>query len=71
VGVRFAPDSSGWFEAWVDGNNVLPRTNHATMWLNDPGMYFKQEIYKSKGSTYPSGASVIYYGPTSIGLTKP
>jgi hypothetical protein len=51
VGVRFAPDSSGWFEAWVDGNNVLPRTNHATMWLNDPGMYFKQEIYKSKGST--------------------
>jgi chitodextrinase len=70
-GVRFAPDSSGWFEVWVDGVNVLPRTNHATMWSGDSGMYLKQGLYKNKSSTFPSGASVIYFGPTRISYSKP
>jgi hypothetical protein len=58
-GVRFAPDSTGWLEVWVDGVNVLPRTNHATMWSGDSGMYLKQGLYKSAASSYPGGRSVI------------
>jgi hypothetical protein len=50
---------------------VLPRTNHATMWSGDSGMYLKQGLYKMKSSTFPGGRSVIYFGPTSIGYTRP
>jgi chitodextrinase len=70
-GVRFAPDSTGWLEAWVDGVNVLPRTSTQTMWSGDSGMYLKQGVYKRKGNLYPSGASVIYFGPTRISYSKP
>jgi hypothetical protein len=70
-GVRFAPDSSGWFEVWVDGVNVLPRTNHATMWSGDSGMYLKQGLYKEAASSFPSGRSVIYFGTTTISYASP
>jgi Polysaccharide lyase len=71
VGVRFAPDSTGWLEAWVDGVNVLPRTFRQTMIAGDSGMYLKHGLYKQEDASYPSGASAIYWGPTQISLTKP
>jgi Polysaccharide lyase len=70
-GIRFADDASGWFEVWVDGVNVLPLWNHATMWTADPAMYFKQGQYKEAASVFPSGVSVLYWGRTRIGYTKP
>jgi Polysaccharide lyase len=71
VGARFAPDSSGWFEAWVDGVNVAPRANMPTMWTGDSRMYYKQGLYKNKSSSFPGGRSVIYFGPTRISYSKP
>ena len=70
-GVRFAPDSTGWFEAWVDGVNVYPRKNRPTMWAGDTTPYFKYGLYKQKSSSFPSGKSVIYFGRTTIGYSKP
>jgi hypothetical protein len=70
-GIRFAPDSSGWLEVWVDGVNVLPRTSHATMWTGDTAMYLKQGLYTERASSFPSGASVVYFGLTSIGTERP
>lgn len=71
-GVRFAPDSTGWLEIWVDGVNVYPRKNRPTMWAGDTGQYSKLGLYKSKDASFPeTGRSVIYFGRTTIGLTKP
>lgn len=70
-GIKFAADSSGWMECWVDGVNVYPRTNGPTMWTGDFGMYFKQGLYKDKASPFPGGRSVLYFGQTTIGLDKP
>jgi chitodextrinase len=71
-GVRFAPDSTGWLEIWVDGVNVYPRKNRPTMWEGDTGQYSKLGLYKRKDASFPeTGRSVIYFGRTTIGLTKP
>ena len=71
-GMRFAPDSTGWLEVWVDGVNVYPRKNRPTMWSGDSGQYFKYGLYKQKDASFPeTGRSVIYYGRTTIGLAKP
>jgi hypothetical protein len=71
-GMRFAPDSTGWLEVWVDGVNVYPRTSRPTMWSGDSGQYLKYGLYKRKDASFPeTGRSVIYYGPVTIGLTKP
>jgi chitodextrinase len=71
-GMRFASDSTGWLEVWVDGVNVYPRKNRPTMWSGDTGEYLKQGLYKQKDATFPeSGRSVLYYGRTTVGLTKP
>jgi Polysaccharide lyase len=71
-GIKFAPDNTGWLEAWVDGVNVYPRKNRPTMWAGDSGLYFKYGLYKRKDASFPDGGrSVIYFGRTTIGLTKP
>jgi chitodextrinase len=71
-GMRFAPDSTGWLEVWVDGVNVYPRKNRPTMWAGDFGEFLQQGLYKQKDASFPeTGRSVIYYGPTTIGLAKP
>jgi len=71
-GMRFAPDSTGWLEVWVDGVNVYPRKNRPTMWTGDSGQYLAYGLYKRKDASFPeTGRSVIYYGRTTIGLTKP
>ena len=71
-GMRFAPDSTGWLEVWVDGVNVYPRKNRPTMWAGDSGQYFKYGLYKRKDASFPeTGRSVVYFGRTTIGLTKP
>jgi hypothetical protein len=71
-GMRFAPDSTGWLEVWVGGVNVYPRKNRPTMWSGDSGQYFKYGLYKQKDASFPeTGRCVIYYGRTTIGLTKP
>lgn len=71
-GLKFAPDTTGWVEAWVDGVNVVPRKNRPTMWAGDPSMYLKHGIYTKKDSTFPEGGrSVLYYGRTTIGHEKP
>jgi chitodextrinase len=71
LGVRFATDSSGWFEAWVDGVNVLPRTFGKTMSAGDTQQYLKQGLYKQRDAHYPSGVSVVYYGRTAISVARP
>jgi chitodextrinase len=71
-GMRFAPDSTGWLEVWIDGQNVYPRKNRPTMWSGDTAEYLKQGLYKQKDATFPeTGRSVLYYGPTTIGYSKP
>jgi hypothetical protein len=71
-GMRFAPDSTGWLEVWVDGRNVYRRKNRPTMWAGDTGQYLKVGLYKRKDATFPeTGRSVVYFGRTTIGLTKP
>lgn len=72
-GIRFAPDSTGWMEVWVDGVNVYPRKQRPTMWTSDQGtgMYFKHGIYNSVAANYPvSGRTVLYHKPARIGLVK-
>jgi hypothetical protein len=44
-GVRFANDTSGWVELWLDGKQVLPRTAARTM--IDSGNIFKQGLYRN------------------------
>ena len=71
-GMRFAPDSTGWLEVWVDGVNVYPRKNRPTMWTGDTGQYFKYGLYKQADASFPeTGRSVVYFGRTTIGLAKP
>jgi len=68
-GARFAPDFSGWAEAWVDGVNVLPRFNHPTCWADDFHQYMKLGPYKLRSASYPSGKTVIYFTRIQIGRT--
>ena len=71
-GVRFAPDSTGWLEVWVDGVNRYPRKNRPTMWTGDTGQYLKIGLYKQEDSYFPeTGRSVIYFGRTTVGSDKP
>jgi len=71
VGIHFSADGkAGWVEAWMDEQQVIPKTARATMNLNgstaDPS-YLKQGIYRTKEwkSTH-----VMYLGSTKIGTTK-
>lgn len=66
-GGRFAPDNTGWAEAWVDGVNVLPRVNRPTCWTDDFHQYMKLGPYKSQSAPYPSGKTVIYFTRIQIG----
>lgn len=71
-GVRFAPDSTGWLDVSVDGVNVYPRKSRPTMWTGDTGQYLKVGLYKQADASFPeTGRSVIYFGRTTVGLTKP
>lgn len=66
-GGRFAPDLSGWFEAFVDGQQVIPKTFHATMWIGDYGQYLQCGQYKANGDNFPHyGRSVVYYLKTTV-----
>lgn len=71
VGAKFAPThAGGWYEAWVDGVNVLPRTSHATMWTGDTQTYFKCGPYKSSSGSavFPTnGKSIMYWTRLAIG----
>lgn len=71
-GMKFNPDSTGWFEAWVDGVNTVPRHNRATSWDTDGQNYFKYGLYTRSDATFPeSGRTVAYYGRTTIGNDRP
>lgn len=71
-GMRLAPDSTGWLEVWVDGVNIYPRKSRPTMWTGDTGQYLKIGLYKQDDSSFPeTGRSVVYFGRTAVGLTKP
>jgi hypothetical protein len=70
-GMRFAPDPTGWLEVWVDGVNIYPRKSRPTMWTGDTGQYLKIGLYKRGDATFPTGRSVVYFGRTTVGLTKP
>lgn len=70
-GARFHYDSTGWFEAWVDGVQVRSRVNGPTMWVNDFGMYWKGGLYKQANAVFPeSGRSVLYFGPSEIAYNQ-
>ena len=56
----------------MDGVNVYPRKNRPTMWAGDSGMYTMYGLYRRKDASFPDGGrSVVYFGRTTIGLTKP
>ena len=44
--VRWAPDNTGFVEAWVDGQHVLPLTNTPTIYQGQ-GVYLKQGLYRA------------------------
>jgi polysaccharide lyase-like protein len=54
--VRWAPDNTGFVEAWVDGRHVLPRTNTPTIYEGQ-GVYLKQGLYRDRSSV----TSVVYH----------
>lgn len=71
VGIHFSADAkAGWVEAWMNGQQVIPKTARATMNLSggtaDPS-YLKQGIYRTKAWT---STHVMYLGSTKIGTTK-
>jgi hypothetical protein len=70
-GGRMAPDSSGWYEGWVDGVNVVPRLSGPTMWTGDTSTYFKFGPYMSSASSIPSGSCTIYLTMLSLSSTRP
>jgi len=80
-GVKFNPDNTGWLEIWCDDQtpgvlrNVVPRVNRPTAWDVDVQYYqsyFKYGIYDNDNTTtFPSGASVMYFGRTTIGPDRP
>jgi len=68
LGMKLAPN--GWVEAWVDGQNVVPRLNCVTAETSEQGPYWKQGLYKQKDATSPGGKQVAYYGRTLISKTR-
>jgi hypothetical protein len=54
--VRWAPDNTGFVEAWVDGRPVLPLTNTPTIYEGQ-GVYLKQGLYRARSSV----TSVVYH----------
>ena len=54
--VRWAPDNTGFVEAWVDGQPVLPLTNTPTIYEGQ-GVYLKQGLYRLRSSE----TSVVYH----------
>lgn len=75
-GAKFNPDNTGWFEAWIDGVNVVPRVNRPTSWDVDgpyPDSYFKYGLYTKTDATFPElpHSTVAYFGRTTIGTDRP
>jgi len=70
VGARWSPNLDGWVTVLRDGKEVLAPTQQRTMKLVngavDPS-YLKQGIYRSSAWVNPS---LLFLGPTTIGLTK-
>ena len=54
--VRWSPDNTGFVEAWVDGQPVLPLTNTPTIYEGQ-GVYLKQGLYRARSSM----TSVLYH----------
>ena len=54
--VRWATDDTGFVEAWVDGQPVLPLTNTPTIYEGQ-GVYLKQGLYRLRSSV----TSVVYH----------
>lgn len=69
IGMKLSPN--GWVEAWVDGQNVVPRLTCVTAETSEQGPYWKQGLYKQRDATSPGGKQVAYYGRTLISRTRP
>jgi len=54
--VRWAPDNTGFVEAWVNGKRVLPLTHTPTIYEGQ-GVYLKQGLYRARSSV----TSVVYH----------
>jgi hypothetical protein len=54
--VRWAPDNTGFVEAWVNGKHVLPLTHTPTIYEGQ-GVYLKQGLYRARSSV----TSVVYH----------
>jgi hypothetical protein len=73
MGAKFAPDTSGWSEVWVDRKQVLQIQNHPTTWTGDYSTYFKFGPYMNAAAKYsnPSHACTVYLCKLNIGMTRP
>jgi hypothetical protein len=71
VGLHFSPDpDEGWAEVWMNGEEVLSRTDRATLNTEDGDAdpaYLKQGIYRD-GSW--SETHVAHFGPLTIGMDR-
>ncbi len=64
-GVRFANDTSGWVELWLDGEQVLEQT--ATRTMIDEGNILKQGLYRNAAIDF---AQRIYHDNLRVGATR-
>ncbi len=63
--VRWAPDNTGFVEAWINGQHVLPRTNTPTIYEGQ-GVYLKQGLYRAGSSV----TSVVYHDGMRRGSSR-
>jgi hypothetical protein len=72
VGIKASKDSSGWYEVWVDGQQVAPQTARQIVSSADTGPYMQMQNYTEWPTNFVSGADrgAVVYGGFRAGLTR-
>jgi hypothetical protein len=72
VGMKASKDSSGWYELWVDGQQVKPQTARQMLSSADTGPYMQMQNYTEWPTNFVSGADrgAVVYGGFRAGLTR-
>jgi hypothetical protein len=72
LGIKFAPDNTGWVEVWHDGVQKLAKTFRANIDPSEGGPYVQMQNYTQYPTSFVGGAtrSAIVYGGFRAGLTR-
>lgn len=72
IGMKAAPDNSGWLEVWHDGRNVLSRENRPTVLPGETGPYAQLQNYTRHPTSFVGGKTrgVMVYGGFRAGLSR-